>query len=189
MKSHLKYLPNIITICRMIAIIPLVWLLWHKDYKMALLVVFLAGVSDGLDGFLAKKFDWQGWLGGVLDPLADKLLMLCCYTLFFVQQVIPWWLFCLVILRDVVIVVGASYYHFKIGKIEQATPTLISKLNTVIQILLVLVLLLSYSGLWNLFFIHHTLMLLVALLTVLSGSHYVWMGLTMVKQQRQVRDL
>lgn len=183
MKVKLRHLPNMITIARIVAILPLAWLMWHKDYKSALLIAFLAGMSDGLDGFLAKRYGWQGWLGGILDPLADKFLMFCCYTIFALQSVIPMWLFVLVILRDVVIVAGTSYYHFKIGKIKQATPTLISKLNTVMQILLILVLLLSYSQLIDLFFIHRVLILLVGLLTLTSGVHYVWMGFRMAKKQ------
>ncbi len=185
MNVYLKHLPNIITIARIVAILPLAWLMWHKDYKAALLIAFLAGLSDGLDGFLAKRYGWQGWLGGILDPLADKFLMFCCYTIFALQGIIPLWLFILVISRDVVIVAGASYYHFKIGKIEKATPTLISKLNTVMQILLILVLLLSYSDLINLFSIHQALILTVGLLTLTSGLHYVWMGIIMARHQNQ----
>jgi len=187
MSLKLRHLPNIITIARIVAILPLAWLMWHKDYKSALVIAFLAGLSDGLDGYLAKKYGWQGWLGGILDPLADKFLMFCCYTIFALQGIIPLWLFVMVILRDVVIVSGASFYHFKIGKIEKATPTLVSKLNTVMQIMLILVLLLSYSQWVNLFSIHQPLIVLVGLLTLISGLHYVWMGLSMAKKQNLER--
>jgi cardiolipin synthase len=187
MTAYLRYIPNMITIARMVALVPLVWLMWHKDYKGALLVAVIAGASDGLDGFLAKKYNWQGWLGGILDPLADKLMMLCCYSVFVLQGVIPVWLYCMVVARDVVIVLGASYYHFRIGKIEQAQPTFISKTNTVLQILLILVLLISLSGLWVLSAIHWPLMLAVAVFTALSGLHYIWLGFNMasrVKKQK-----
>lgn len=182
MTAYLRYIPNMITIARMLALLPLVWLMWHKDYKGALLVAVMAGASDGLDGFLAKKYNWQGWLGGILDPLADKLMMLCCYSVFVLQGVIPVWLYCLVVARDVVIVLGASYYHFRVGKIKQAQPTFISKSNTVLQILLILVLLISLSGLWGLTVIHWPLMLAVAVFTGLSGLHYVWLGFNMASR-------
>ncbi len=185
MNDKLKYLPNVITIGRIIAIFPLAWLMWHKEYKAALLVAFIAGVSDGLDGFLAKKFNWQGWLGGILDPLADKFLMFCCYAVFAFQGVIPMWLFALVVMRDVVIVAGVSYYHFKIGKIEKAAPTWASKINTALQILLILVLLFSYSGIFDLYKFHQPLIWSVAILTVFTGLHYVWMGVSMIQQQKQ----
>ena len=184
MTAYLKYIPNVITIARMMALLPLVWLMWHKEYKGALLVALLAGASDGLDGFLAKKYNWQGWLGGILDPLADKLMMLCCYSVFVLQDILPMWLFVLVVGRDVLIVAGATYYHFWIGKITQATPTLISKTNTVLQILLILVLLISLSGYINLTYLHQPLVALVAVFTLLSGAHYVWLGLNMSKQDK-----
>ncbi len=179
MTTYFRHIPNVITIGRMLALLPLVWLMWHKDYKGALLIAVIAGASDGLDGFLAKKYHWQGWLGGVLDPLADKLMMLCCYSVFMLQGIIPVWLYVLVIARDVVIVTGASYYHFRIGKITAAAPTFISKLNTVLQILLIVVLLLSYAQLWDLSAVHWPLMVAVAGCTLLSGIHYVWLGLKM----------
>ncbi len=186
MTAYLKYLPNIITIARMIALLPLVWLMWHKQYTSALLLAFVAGLSDGLDGFLAKRYNWQGWLGGVLDPLADKLMMLCCYSVFMLQGVLPLWLFLLVVGRDVLIVLGASYYHFKIGKIQQATPTLLSKANTVLQILLILVLLLTLAQWLDLSAYHELLFLVVGVFTALSGAHYVWLGLSMAKQKNSM---
>lgn len=185
MTDKLKHLPNLITIGRIIAIFPLAWLMWHKEYKAALLLAFIAGISDGLDGFLAKKFNWQGWLGGILDPLADKFLMFSCYAVFALQSVIPMWLFVLVVMRDVIIVAGVSYYHFKIGKIEKAAPTWASKINTVLQILLILVLLLSFSGLADLFILHQPLIWTVGVMTVFTGFQYVWMGVSMIQQQKQ----
>ena len=185
MTAYFRYIPNIITIGRMVALLPLVWLMWHKEYKGALLVALIAGASDGLDGFLAKKYNWQGWLGGVLDPLADKLMMLCCYSVFVLQGVIPLWLYLLVVGRDVMIVAGASYYHFRIGKLEEATPTFISKTNTALQILLILVLLVSFSGWLDLSDFHQVLIYLVAVFSVWSGLDYVWMGISMSKRVKQ----
>ncbi len=188
MTAYFKYIPNLITIARMVALLPLVWLMWHKEYKGALLVAVIAGASDGLDGFLAKKYNWQGWLGGVLDPLADKLMMLCCYSVFVLQGVIPLWLYLLVVGRDVLIVAGASFYHFKIGKLEKATPTMISKTNTLLQILLILVLLVSFAGILDLSEYHQAVMWLVAVFTVWSGLDYVWMGLSMSKQAQKAQE-
>ncbi len=184
MTSYYRHIPNVITIARMLALFPLVWLMLHKEYKGALWVAVIAGASDGLDGFLAKKYHWQGWLGGILDPLADKLMMLCCYSVFVLQGVIPFWLYAMVVVRDIIIVAGASYYHFRIGKINQAAPSLVSKANTALQILLILVLLISLAGLWNLQLIHQPLIWAVALFTTLSGLHYVWLGFSMADKVR-----
>lgn len=185
MIDKLRYLPNVITIGRIIAIFPLAWLMWKEEYKVALMVAFVAGLSDGLDGFLAKKYNWQGWLGGILDPLADKFLMFSCYAIFALQGVIPMWLFCLVLLRDVLIVAGVSYYHFRIGKIEKAAPTFASKVNTALQILLILVLLLSYSKILDLFAIHQPMIWAVGFFTLITGIQYVVMGISMARQRQK----
>ena len=187
MTTYYKHIPNLITIARMLALLPLVWLMWHKEYKSALLVALIAGASDGLDGFLAKKYNWQGWLGGILDPLADKLMMLCCYSVFVFQEVIPVWLYIMIVSRDVIIIAGASYYHFCVGKIQEAKPSFISKTNTALQILLILVLLISLSGLWDLNMLHWPLMLAVAFFTGLSGLHYIWLGFSMAKQVKSLQ--
>ena len=72
-------LPNAITIGRMVMALPLLWLLMNATYRPALAIAVIAGISDGLDGFLAKRFGWQSELGGILDPLADKLLLTVCF--------------------------------------------------------------------------------------------------------------
>lgn len=180
----LSYLPNVITIGRIVALFPLVWLLLNHHYSYALLVALLAGLSDGLDGFLARRFGWQGWLGGILDPLADKAMMTCCYAILAWQTILPMWLFILVILRDIVIVGGTTYYHFKIGKIKQAKPTLLSKLNTALQILLLLLVLLHQSSLWQQTWLTEKTIYLVAITTFCSGVQYVLMGYKMARQTR-----
>ena len=87
--TYLRHLPNAITIARMLSLIPLVWLMLQKHYTGALILALLAGASDGVDGFLAKRFGWEGRLGSILDPLADKLMMLCCFSVFVYQQHFP----------------------------------------------------------------------------------------------------
>ncbi len=171
----LRYLPNAITIARFVAMGPLVYFLLEERYDMALVVALLATVSDGLDGFLAKRFGWTGWLGSVLDPLADKFMVLCCYVVLTWQGYVPVWLAVLVILRDVVIVSGATLYHFTIGRVKQAQPTFLSKLNTAVQFFFVLILLLHLAGWFELPQVSlHALTWLVALTTFLSGVQYVW---------------
>lgn len=174
MKDWLKYLPNTITIARIFAMIPLVWFMLQKQYEYALYIAVIAGLSDMLDGYLAKRFGWEGWLGGVLDPLADKFMMLCCFLVFAVQDIIPKWLLILILTRDVLIVTGATFYHFAIVKVDKAEPSLLSKFNTALQILLVVVLLAHYSIFeFNVIFIN-ALIYLVTFFTVSSGLHYIY---------------
>ena len=185
--TYLRHLPNVITISRMLSLIPLVWLMLQKHYTGALILALVAGASDGVDGFLAKRFGWEGRLGSISDPLADKLMMLCCFSVFVYQGHFPWWLFLLIIGRDVVIILGTTYVNFFVGRLKVATPTLVSKVNTALQIILILTLLVSLSGLYELSTINQLLFYLVAFFTVVSGLHYVWLGFRIKQQFKQGR--
>ncbi len=185
--SYLRHLPNAITITRMLSLIPLVWLMLQKQYTGALILALVAGASDGVDGFLAKRFGWEGRLGSILDPLADKLMMLCCFSVFVYQGHFPWWLFLLIVGRDVVIVLGTTYVNFFVGRLKAATPTMVSKVNTALQILLILTLLVSLSGLYNLTQLNQWLFVLVAIFTLISGLHYIWLGFRIKQQFKQER--
>lgn len=183
--TYLRHLPNAITITRMLSLIPLVWLMLQKHYSGALILAILAGASDGVDGFLAKRYDWEGRLGSILDPLADKLMMLCCFSVFVYQQHFPMWLFLLIVGRDVVIILGTSYVNFFVGRLKEATPTLVSKVNTALQIILILTLLISLSGWCDLSALNQLLFVFVAVFTVVSGVHYVWLGIRIKQQFKQ----
>lgn len=185
--TYLRHIPNAITIGRMLSLIPLAWLMLQKQYTGALILALLAGASDGVDGFLAKRFGWEGRLGSILDPLADKLMMLCCFSVFVYQAHFPLWLFILIVGRDVVIILGTSYVNFFVGRLKVATPTLISKCNTAFQIILILTLLVTLSGLYDLSRLNAGLIVLVAVFTVVSGIHYVWLGFQIKKQFKQGR--
>ncbi len=161
-----------ISVARIILVFPVVWLLLTHEFKMAMLLFFVAGASDALDGFLAKQFSWQSRLGGILDPLADKFLLISAYLCLGWLGSLPWWLIAVVVLRDVVIVGGALVYNYRVAQLD-AEPSLISKLNTVLQIMLVLAVVydLGFSAL------HAQLITVliwsVVCTTVLSGLGYV----------------
>ncbi len=133
-----KDIPNLITVMRILLVAPVAWLLLQHRFAPALGLFFVAGFSDAVDGFLAKHYGWTSRLGALLDPLADKLLLVTCYAALTWIGLLPVWLLALVVVRDVVIVAGAVVYNFRIARLE-AQPTFISKLNTFLQILLVLV--------------------------------------------------
>jgi len=171
--SPWRHLPNAITLARIALVAPLVWLIANRRFEAALVVVAVAGASDALDGLLAKRFGWQSWLGGVLDPLADKLLLVACFISLDLAGVIPDWLMWLVIGRDLVIAAGATAYHFLIGRVVPQ-PSVLSKITTFVQIICVLGLLLKLSGVLPLpDAIDEALIWLTALATVASGVHYV----------------
>lgn len=168
----LSQIPNIISTLRIFLVVPVVWALINGQFELGLLLFAVAGVSDAVDGFLAKRFHWQSRLGGFLDPLADKLLLVCSFLAIGWLGLVPWWLVVLVIVRDLVIVSGAVAYHFTVGRFD-AEPTPISKLNTAVQILLVVLVVLDQSLLPMSAWILTTGEVMVAVTTVLSGVNYV----------------
>lgn len=118
----------------------------EHQYSYALLLFLVAGLSDGLDGFLARRFGWTTRLGSFLDPLGDKLLMTASYFMLGWLGHLPWWLVSVVIGRDIVIVLGALAYRLLVQDITMS-PLLISKINTAAQIFLVLLMLYNLSDL------------------------------------------
>jgi cardiolipin synthase len=170
--SPWRHLPNALTALRMLLVVPLAWLIRDGHYDAALLMVAFAGATDALDGLLAKRYGWQSWLGGVLDPVADKLMLLACFLSLGMIGAQPLWLMWLVIGRDVVIVAGAVAYHHLIGRLS-AQPTLLSKATTCIQIVYVLAQLLRLTAWLDLPILTTTLMWATVVSTILSGLQYV----------------
>ncbi len=158
---------------RIALVVPILMLILRDEYCWALGLLFFAGFSDGLDGYLANRFDWQTRLGGLLDPVADKLLVAGLFiTLAWVGQ-IPVWLATLVILRDVVIFGGAVVYNFLIEPVE-GEPTRISKLNTALETLFLLFVL-SHAGVgWPDPITMTVLGASILVTVVISGTDYVW---------------
>ena len=169
----LRDLPNIISVLRLLAVMPVVYLLLEREFGWALLLFAAAGVSDGVDGFLAKHYGWQSRLGGILDPLADKTLLVACFLVLGAMSLIPVWLVLAVVFRDLLIVGGALLYNYRVEEVE-AAPILVSKLNTVLQILL-LVLVITDAGPMQVPDGVLEILTWACLVTVLiSGTQYVW---------------
>ena len=169
----LRHLPNLITVLRILLIVPVCWLIATERYEGALVLAAIAGLSDAVDGFLAKRYGWQTWLGGILDPIADKLLLMAAFLSLAFAADLPLWLAALVIGRDLIIVSGATAYYYLIGRFD-AEPSALSKLTTVVQILFVLSELLRLSGLLAVpESVRAICVAITAVLTVASGVHYV----------------
>lgn len=166
-------IPNVITFFRFLLVLPVVILLLQDRFAAALVVFGVAGFSDALDGFLAKRFDWRSRLGSLMDPLADKLLLVSCFVTLGWLGWIPVWLVALVILRDLVIVAGAIFYNMRIEQLE-AEPTMVSKLNTAAQIFLVLTVIFSLGVRTIPAFWIDILLYSVLATTLWSGIDYVW---------------
>ena len=140
--SALSQIPNILTLSRIAAAPVLILLLRDENYELALILFILAGITDGLDGWIAKRFGFTSQLGARLDPLADKIIIISAYCMLVLLGELPFWLVTLVIFRDLIIVGGYLVLTTLDGDI-QMQPTMVSKTNTVAQIVLVIVVLLE----------------------------------------------
>lgn len=127
-------IPNVICVLRIALVWPIVDALFAGRYVQALVLVTIAGISDGVDGFLAKRFDWRSRIGGLLDPLADKLLLVATFVTLTSTGLVPVWLTAVVILRDLVIVSGGLVYQAVFAPVYPE-PSRVSKLNTGVQLL------------------------------------------------------
>ncbi len=176
-RQAIRQLPNLITIVRFVLIFPAGWFLWHGAIVEALILIAIAGVSDAIDGILARRFDWRTRFGAIADPAADKLLVLVVYVLLTLQDHLPLWLLVIVVGRDLVIVGGALAYRQVLGNFE-VEPTLISKVNTALQIImlaLVLVALTRFEPVAGIAaFVDPFGFFLVGASSILSGGQYVF---------------
>ena len=170
----LSYIPNLITVLRVVAAPLLILLLKYGNYELALLLFLIAGISDGLDGYIAKKFNVQSQFGAMLDPVADKILLVSCFVMLTLLGHLPFWLLVIVSFRDVLIVGG--YLVLVMLKVTvQMAPSIVSKLNTVCQICLVGLVLAELAGWVALGSVVDLLVVVVAVTTLISGIHYVWL--------------
>lgn len=128
----LSWLPNAISLMRIALILPILVLFVNDEFGWALTLFLIAGLSDGIDGYIAKRFNWNTRLGAFLDPAGDKLLVAWSFGTLAYLGYIPVWLAVVVILRDVVIVAGSFMYHYLVRRLE-GEPTRISKLNTALE--------------------------------------------------------
>jgi cardiolipin synthase (CMP-forming) len=126
-------LPNILTICRIVAVPVVVWALTEGLYTVAFACFVAAGITDGVDGWIARRFDMRTTLGAYLDPLADKALLVSIYVTLGIVHHLPLWLVILVVSRDVMIV-GAVILSWVLEKPVTIAPLFVSKMTTVAQI-------------------------------------------------------
>lgn len=133
----LKYIPNALTLLRLVLIAPFLVFLYQHEYVLAFILFVFAGLSDALDGWLARHFHWQSSLGSFIDPLADKLLIASSFISLALIGELPWWLVILVFFRDLTISMGVVAWFYFIHRKLDFEPTLMSKLNTTLQLALV----------------------------------------------------
>ncbi len=175
MRQFLPYLPNAITLVRILLVPPLAWLILRQQYREALLLIFIAGLSDGLDGWLARVGGWRSRFGAALDAVADKFLIVVTFSCLWWQGLLPLWLVVVAIARDACLVVGGFVYNRWFERLEMLNPSRLSKWNTALQIGLMLLAVVAAA--WPQLALSEALFYmtrLVLLTTLITFADYAW---------------
>jgi cardiolipin synthase (CMP-forming) len=174
---------NVVTTGRLLLVLPIVWLITAEHFVVAFWVFIAAGLSDALDGYIAKNFNARTVLGAYLDPLADKLLLNGIYVALALIGWLPVWLVLMVVSRDVLIVLGVILIQRR-NPVFRATPLLIGKANTFAQLLLAACLLAHGAALVDMADWITPLIGFVAITTLLSGGGYIAQALRALGPER-----
>ena len=194
MSSRILTVPNLLTVFRMVLTPVFVTLLFYQKFELALVVFVAAGVTDGLDGLLARRFDQQSQLGTILDPIADKLMMVSAFIVLSMRSVfpqpipshlpVPFWVTVAVISRDVFIIVGAAAINIMTG-FRGFRPSWLGKLNTTVQIVAITAIMFAASVPRYTGYYLPTVYAAVFGLSVFSGLHYVFFVSKLMNEDRK----
>ena len=168
----MRHLPNLICLFRLALVWPVAAALASGNFLLALALFTLAAVSDGLDGYLAKRFNWTSELGKFLDPCADKLLLMTVFIESAWLGLVPWWITAAAVARDVMIGLGALVFRVWFGPLR-GRPAVISKINTAAQLLYLACVMLGSAWGFPPREILDALGLVTFVTIVLSGYHYM----------------
>ena len=164
--------PNLITLGRLLLVPVVIWFILSDRMLGAFILFLLAGISDAVDGFIAKRFNAETWLGQYLDPLADKALLISIFVTLGLESELPSWLVILVVTRDLLIL-GGALFSYVLNLTVMVMPSRLSKLNTLLQIVLAASVLARLGLGLDLAEVVIGLIIAVALTTVLSGADYL----------------
>jgi cardiolipin synthase (CMP-forming) len=170
----LRHIPNLLTVTRLVLITPFLVFFYRQEYTHAFYIFMFAGFTDGLDGFLARYFNWRSAFGSFTDPLSDKLLIASSYISLACIGKLPLWLVFLVFFRDLTISMGVLVWYYLLHRSLDFQPTLLSKINTVLQLALVTLCLYDLAFFEINSLLLHTLILLTGITTAITFIDYVW---------------
>ena len=192
--SRIVTVPNMLTVFRMVLIPAFVTLLFYQRFVLALAVFVVAGLTDGLDGLLARRFQQESQLGTVLDPIADKLMMVTAFIVLSMRSIfpqpvpshlpIPFWVTIAVISRDVFIVVGAAAINIMTG-FRGFRPSWLGKANTTVQIIAIAIIMFAASVPYYTGYYLPTLYVIVFTFAVTSGLHYIFFASRLLNEDRR----
>ena len=169
-------IPNALTLARIILVPLIVWLIITHEIPAAFVLFLLAGLSDAVDGYLAKRFGWQTELGTYLDPIADKALLVSIYVTLGLANHLPVWLVIAVVSRDILIV-GAFILSWILSRPVTVSPLLVSKVNTLVQLVLASLVLAELGFGLGLEPFVAVFIWVTGALTILSAAVYFWVWL------------
>ena len=194
MSSRIITVPNLLTVFRMVLIPVFVSLLFYQRFVLALAVFISAGVTDGLDGLLARRFNQKSQLGTILDPIADKLMLVTAFVVLSMRSVfpqplpshlpVPFWVTVAVISRDVFILVGAAAINIVTG-FRGFRPSILGKINTVVQIFAIGAIIFAASVPYGTGYYLPTIYTTVFAFAVLSGAHYIFFVTKLLNEDRR----
>jgi cardiolipin synthase (CMP-forming) len=165
-------IPNLITIARLIIVPIVIMMIMQERWPAAFVLFVVAGLSDGIDGFIARRFDMRSEFGAYIDPIADKALLVSIYVTLAIVGVLPGWIAIVVVSRDLMIV-SAILLSWVMGRPVEIKPLLVSKLNTAAQIGFAALILSTQAFAIDLSGFDDAAMLVVAALTVASAGAYL----------------
>jgi cardiolipin synthase len=175
-------LPNSLTLLRVLLIPLFVILIINKAFSWALVTFVLAGITDAIDGLIARLAHQRTELGAYLDPIADKLLLSSAFVTLAIIELIPSWLTVIVVTRDLIILLGFLMF-FLTNHRPKMGPSLISKVTTFLQISMVILFLLSENYIIPAF-VYNVLIYTVVVFTVISGTHYIFIGARILNEKK-----
>ncbi len=194
MSSRILTVPNMLTVFRMMLIPVFVTVLFYQRFIVALAVFVCAGLTDGLDGLLARRFDQRSQLGTVLDPIADKLMMVTAFIVLSMRSIfpapvpshlpVPFWVTVAVISRDVFIIVGAAAINIMTG-FRGFRPSWLGKVNTTVQIVAIAAIMFAASVPYDTGYYLPTVYATVFTFAVLSGLHYIFFASKLLNEDRK----
>jgi cardiolipin synthase len=165
MSKYFIFIPNLLSIVRIGLVYPILNNIYLNNFQLSIVFFIVAAITDALDGFLARKMNWQTDLGAILDPIADKLLLSGTIFILWLTEFIPFYIFIIFIGRDVVILLGAAV-QMTLNELDTPMPNLLGKLTTSLQIVYIAVVFLK--EIFNLEFAISILDIIIIVITITS---------------------
>ena len=171
MSKYFIFIPNLLSIIRIGLVYPILNNIYLSNFELSIIFFIIAAITDALDGFLARKMNWQTYLGTLLDPVADKLLLSGTIFILWLNQLIPFYIFVIFISRDIAILLGAAI-QMTLNESDTTLPNLLGKLTTSLQVIYIATIFLK--EIFDIKFSLYVLDIFIIFITLLSLVVYAY---------------